>query len=119
MDTVASLLPPSTSRISCGAGSSIASVSTSAGSAFSSSSVGTNSSAASIAPKTAGGSAVVEPGGGLLLEAGREPCRQVIELDMQRLAEARRDYRYLDERRMPLPGQRVEHDSGLRELLIP
>lgn len=67
----------------------------------------------------AGGSAVVEPGGGLLLEAGREPCRQVIELDMQRLAEARRDYRYLDERRMPLPGQRVEHDSGLHELLIP
>jgi len=67
----------------------------------------------------AGGSAVVDPSGTLLLEAGREPCRQTIELDFQRLAEARRDYRYLDERRMPMPGQRVEHDSGLRELLIP
>lgn len=67
----------------------------------------------------AGGSAVVDPNGSLLLEAGREPCRQIIELDFQRLAEARRDYRYLDERRMPLPGQRIDHSNGLRELLIP
>lgn len=67
----------------------------------------------------AGGSAVVDPNGSLLLEAGREPCRQTIALDFQRLAEARSDYRYLEERRMPLPGTRVEHANGLRELLIP
>lgn len=67
----------------------------------------------------AGGSAVVDPFGHLLLEAGREPCRQVIELDLAQLAAARSDYRYLDERRLHLPGRLVEHEGGLREWLIP
>lgn len=67
----------------------------------------------------AGGSAVVDPFGQLLLEAGREACRQVIELDFGQLAAARSDYRYLDERRLHLPGRLVEHADGLREWLIP
>lgn len=67
----------------------------------------------------AGGSAVVDPFGRLLLEAGREACRQVIELDLAQLAAARSDYRYLDERRLHLPGRLVEHEGGLREWLIP
>lgn len=67
----------------------------------------------------AGGSAVVDPNGSLLLEAGREPCAQSIALDFHRLAEARHDYRYLEERRMTLPGTRIDHANGVRELLIP
>ncbi|EZN82822.1 carbon-nitrogen hydrolase family protein [Pseudomonas aeruginosa] len=67
----------------------------------------------------AGGSAVVDPYGQLLCEAGREECRQIVELDLGRLQDARRDYRYLEERRLVLPGERREHPDGLRELLIP
>ncbi|AOE84214.1 carbon-nitrogen hydrolase family protein [Pseudomonas sp. TCU-HL1] len=66
----------------------------------------------------AGGSAVVDPFGQLLCEAGREECRQIVELDMTRLDAARRDYRYLDERRLVLPGERIDHADGRRELLI-
>lgn len=67
----------------------------------------------------AGGSAVVDPFGRLLLEAGREEYRQIIELDLGQIAAARSDYRYLDDRRMVLPGEMREHADGRRELLIP
>lgn len=67
----------------------------------------------------AGGSAVVDPFGQLLCEAGRDECRQIVELDLERLETARRDYRYLDERRLQLPGERIEHADDRRELLIP
>ncbi|MHC5352129.1 carbon-nitrogen hydrolase family protein [Pseudomonas sp. A46] len=67
----------------------------------------------------AGGSAVVDPFGRLLCEAGREECRQVVELDLSRLETARHDYRYLEERRLPLQGRRVDHEDGRREWLIP
>lgn len=67
----------------------------------------------------AGGSAVVDPFGRLLLEAGREECLQIIELDLGQIAAARSDYRYLDDRRMVLPGEMREHADGRRELLIP
>ncbi|MNJ03905.1 (R)-stereoselective amidase [compost metagenome] len=66
----------------------------------------------------AGGSAVVDPFGQLICEAGREECRQIVELDLSRLEAARRDYRYLDERRFVLPGERIDHADGRRELLI-
>ncbi|MBT8764575.1 carbon-nitrogen hydrolase family protein [Metapseudomonas boanensis] len=67
----------------------------------------------------AGGSAVVDPFGSLLCEAGRGECRQIVELDLDQLKAARADYRYLDERRLSLPGERIEHTDGRRELLIP
>ena len=67
----------------------------------------------------AGGSAVVDPHGRLLFEAGDEECRQVIELDLDLLHSARHDYDYLKERRLPLPGEMIEHADGRRELLIP
>lgn len=67
----------------------------------------------------AGGSAVVDPFGNLLCEAGREPCRQQVMLDFSRLQVARSDYRYLDDRRMSLPGALSEYPDGRRELLIP
>ena len=66
----------------------------------------------------AGGSAVVDPFGQMLCEAGRDECRQIVELDLTRLVAARRDYRYLDERRFVLPGERIDHADGRRELLI-
>ncbi|AIR91034.1 carbon-nitrogen hydrolase family protein [Pseudomonas cremoricolorata] len=66
----------------------------------------------------AGGSTVVDPYGQVLCEAGREPCRMHMELDLARVQEARRDYSYLDERRFELPGQLIEHADGLREFLI-
>jgi (R)-amidase len=67
----------------------------------------------------AGGSALVDPLGTLLFEAGREEGRFAVELDLNRLTAARQDYRYLDDQRLKLPGERVEHASGVRELLIP
>lgn len=67
----------------------------------------------------AGGSAAVDPFGQLICEAGREECRQIVELDFERLAQARRDYSYLAERRFVLPGELREHADGLRELIIP
>lgn len=66
----------------------------------------------------AGGSAIVDPYGQLLCEAGREPCRMQMVIDMSRVLEARKDYSYLAERRFELAGQLIEHPSGLRELLI-
>lgn len=67
----------------------------------------------------AGGSALIDPLGRMRFEAGREPCRQQVELDLGQLALARRDYDYLHDRRLHLPGTRIEHANGLRELLIP
>lgn len=67
----------------------------------------------------AGGSAVVDPNGRMVFEAGREACRQQVELDLGQLQLARRDYDYLKDRRLHLPGTRIEHPDGRRELLIP
>lgn len=67
----------------------------------------------------AGGSALVNPFGSLLNEAGRDECRLTVELDLSQLAAARRDYRYLDDQRLQLPGEVLEHGDGRRDLLIP
>jgi (R)-amidase len=67
----------------------------------------------------AGGSALVDPLGTLLFEAGREAGQVAVELDLNQLTAARQDYRYLDDQRLKLPGEIVEHASGLRELMIP
>ncbi|TBU95586.1 carbon-nitrogen hydrolase family protein [Phytopseudomonas dryadis] len=67
----------------------------------------------------AGGSCAVDPFGRLLYEAGREECRQVVELDLDQLQAACSDYRYLEERRLVLPGERIDYPDGRRELLIP
>lgn len=67
----------------------------------------------------AGGSALVDPFGTLLFEAGREEGQYTVELDLDRLAAARKDYRYLDDQRMKLPGEVIERSDGTRELLIP
>ena len=67
----------------------------------------------------AGGSALVDPLGTLLFEAGREEGQFAVELDLSQLTAARQDYRYLDDQRLKLPGEVVEHATGLLELLIP
>ncbi|MNZ29246.1 (R)-stereoselective amidase [compost metagenome] len=67
----------------------------------------------------AGGSALVDPLGTLLFEAGREEGQFAVELDLNQLTAARQDYRYLDDQRLKLPGEVIEQASGLRELLIP
>lgn len=67
----------------------------------------------------AGGSALVDPFGRLLFEAGRDAGQFSVQLDLAQLAAARQDYRYLDDQRMKLPGQVLEHSNGTRELLIP
>ncbi|MDF0733051.1 carbon-nitrogen hydrolase family protein [Pseudomonas entomophila] len=66
----------------------------------------------------AGGSAVVDPFGQVLCEAGREACRVGLALDLGQLEAARRDYSYLAERRFVLPGEVRERADGLRELVI-
>ena len=67
----------------------------------------------------AGGSAAIDPFGRTLFEAGREECRQVVELDLDLLRTARHEYDYLNDRRLHLTGEQVEHADGRRELLIP
>jgi (R)-amidase len=67
----------------------------------------------------AGGSALVDPLGTLLFEAGREQGQFSVVLDLDQLTTARRDYRYLDDQRLKIPGDIIEHACGLRELLIP
>lgn len=67
----------------------------------------------------AGGSALVDPFGTLVYEAGREEGQCSVEMDLSLLVAARQDYRYLVDQRLKLPGEIVEHASGLRELLIP
>ncbi|WP_040263187.1 carbon-nitrogen hydrolase family protein [Pseudomonas massiliensis] len=67
----------------------------------------------------AGGSALVDPLGRLLHEAGRESSQFTVELDLAQLALARRDYRYLEDQRLRLPGAVIEHTDGRRELMIP
>ncbi|MNF16336.1 (R)-stereoselective amidase [compost metagenome] len=54
-----------------------------------------------------------------MLESGRQECRHVIELDMTQLADARALYHYQADQRFQLPGERIEHADGRRELLIP
>jgi len=67
----------------------------------------------------AGGSALVDPFGTLLQEAGREESHFSVELDLSQLTAARQDYRYLNDQRLRLTGDVVEHADGRRELLIP
>ncbi|MFJ3370204.1 carbon-nitrogen hydrolase family protein [Pseudomonas sp. NPDC086251] len=67
----------------------------------------------------AGGSAAIDPLGRMLFEAGREECHQVVELDFDLLRTARRDYDYLNDRRLLLTGEQIEHTDGRREWLIP
>jgi (R)-amidase len=67
----------------------------------------------------AGGSALVDPFGTLLHEAGRDEEQFSVELDLEQLQAARRDYRYLDDQRLRLPGEVIERPDGIRELLIP
>lgn len=67
----------------------------------------------------AGGSAAVDPFGQLLCEAGREACRQIVHLDFAQVQAARRDYRYLDDRRLLLHAEPCDYPDGRRELLIP
>lgn len=66
----------------------------------------------------AGGSSVVDPFGRVLFEAGRQAGREQIELNLELLQRARRDYDYLKDRRLHVPGTQVEHADGRRELLI-
>ena len=67
----------------------------------------------------AGGSAVVDPYGQLLCEAGRGDCRMNVELDMAQLQQSRSEYTYIAQRRIHLPGELRERENGLRELIIP
>lgn len=66
----------------------------------------------------AGGSAVVDPFGHLLFEAGRDEVRQVVTLDLTQVHVARADYHYLNDRRLLLAGECVQHTDGSRELLL-
>ncbi|MGS0943154.1 carbon-nitrogen hydrolase family protein [Pseudomonas luteola] len=66
----------------------------------------------------AGGSAVVDPFGNMLVEAGREEAHLSASLDLSQLQAVRKDYRYLNDRRLSLPGELIEQPGGIRELII-
>ena len=65
----------------------------------------------------AGASTVVDPFGRVLFEAGREELRQGVALELDQLKAARRDYDYLQDRRLLLAGEQINHADGRRELL--
>ncbi|BAU75785.1 carbon-nitrogen hydrolase family protein [Metapseudomonas furukawaii] len=67
----------------------------------------------------AGGSMVANPFGRVLFEAGTEECRHGLCLDMTGIAAARALYDYHTDRRLNLPGERINHADGRRELLVP
>jgi (R)-amidase len=67
----------------------------------------------------AGGSAAVDPFGRLIFEAGRDESRHIVELDFGQITAARKLYDYGRDQRLPVPGERIEHADGRRELLIP
>lgn len=66
----------------------------------------------------AGGSAIVDPYGTLLFEAGREVTTIRTRLDLSRLDAARKDYAYLDDQRIRLPGE-VSEEGDVRSMRIP
>lgn len=66
----------------------------------------------------AGGSAAVDPFGRVLCEAGRDESRHVVTLDMAQISAARADYHYLNDRRLFLDGECLQHADGRRELLL-
>lgn len=66
----------------------------------------------------AGGSCVVDPFGEMIVEAGRDAMQLAVDLPMERLLAARKDYDYLQERRFRLPGREIVRDDESRELLI-
>lgn len=66
----------------------------------------------------AGGSAVVDPFGTFVLEAGRDEATLATTLELARLDAARAHYDYRKEQRLRLPGQ-VTEDGDRRGLRIP
>jgi len=64
-----------------------------------------------------GGSAVVNPFGQLLAEAGRDETRISLSLDLEQLAASRRAYRYRLDQRIQLPGKIIEQ-GNYKALLI-
>jgi (R)-amidase len=65
----------------------------------------------------AGGSALVDPYGTMLLEAGREESNLRASLDLARVPASRAEYSYLKDQRVRLPGK-VREDGDLRELIV-
>jgi (R)-amidase len=65
----------------------------------------------------AGGSCVVDPFGAMVLEAGREEATLRMQLDLGKLTACRRDFVYLDDQRVRVPGS-VREEGDRRELLI-
>ncbi|MCG7600070.1 carbon-nitrogen hydrolase family protein [Halomonas sp. McH1-25] len=66
----------------------------------------------------AGESAVIDPLGQLVTALGRDEDTVRATLDFSRLAVARRDYHYLDDRRIPLFGRLSELPDGQRHWLL-
>ncbi|HDS1697842.1 MULTISPECIES: carbon-nitrogen hydrolase family protein [unclassified Pseudomonas] len=60
----------------------------------------------------------VDPFGKTLFEAGRGESRHTVTLDLSQIDRARAFHDYRANQRVALPGERVEHANGLRELII-
>ncbi|BBR55284.1 MULTISPECIES: carbon-nitrogen hydrolase family protein [Pseudomonas] len=65
-----------------------------------------------------GNSLGVDPFGRTLFEAGRGESRHTVTLDLSLIGKARAFHDYRANQRIALPGERIEHPNGLRELLI-
>lgn len=65
-----------------------------------------------------GASLAVDPYGRALFEAGRGESRHSVTLDLSLITKARAFHDYSANQRITLPGERVEHANGVRELII-
>lgn len=79
----------------------------------------TNRAGAGAGLTFAGESAIVDPLGRLVAACGRDEQTLRATLELKLLAQARRDYRYLADRRLPLAGRRVDCADGGREWHLP
>lgn len=66
-----------------------------------------------------GGSCVVNPAGHLLCEAGREECRMIVNIDPKEIHTYQTEFHYLKERRLKLPGKKIEHGNNHVDWMIP
>jgi (R)-amidase len=65
-----------------------------------------------------GASLAVDPYGHTLFEAGRGESRHSVTLDLSLIGKARAFHDYSANQRIRLPGERIEHASGVWELVI-
>jgi (R)-amidase len=67
----------------------------------------------------AGTSLVADPYGKLQFIAGNGECTHVANIDIREICNSKKRYNYSKDQRFQIAGERIEHECGKRELMIP